>query len=196
MPRSFSAVRELIYWEYAKIISEKAVGHRQNYKFVNFTYQKLIQGRASPSSILSENQQLFFMGDVCAYCGATGAHWEHIVPVSAGGPDNIDNMVRACASCNLTKGARDPYQWYLGNKPEQIPRVVLGKFLKVVFEKYAASDLLDSTDYMVTHAVERITLSSIFHRQGASDVAKKRPTSRCTRSSGAALRAAPRPGER
>ena len=171
MPRTFSTVRELIYWEYAKLISEKAVGNRQNYKFTNFTYQKLIHGKASPSSILSENQQLFHMGDVCAYCGATGPlHWEHIVPVSVGGPDNIDNMVRACAPCNLTKGARDPYQWYLGNKPEQIPRVVLGKFLKIVFEKYAARDLLDSADYMAAHAVERITLSSIFHHQGVLDL--------------------------
>lgn len=180
MPRTFFTVRELIYWEYAKLISERAVGDRQNYKFANFTYQKLIQGKANPSSILAENQQLFFMGDVCAYCGATGAlHWEHIIPLSVGGPDTIDNMVRACGPCNLTKGARDPYQWYLGNKPEhgnkpeQIPRVVIGKFLTVVFEKYAASNLLDSTDYMTTHAVERITLSSIFQRRGASDVAKQ-----------------------
>ncbi|MDP2785759.1 MAG: HNH endonuclease signature motif containing protein [Sulfurimicrobium sp.] len=174
MPRIFATVRELIYWEYAKIISEKAVGDRLNYKFTTFTYQKLIHGKSTPSSILSENQQLFLMGDICAYCGATGAlHWEHIVPLSAGGPDNIDNMVRACAHCNLTKGARDPYQWYLGNKIEQIPRVVLGKFLKVVFDKYASQYLLDSTDYMQIHAVERITLSYIFHNQAASDVGQK-----------------------
>ena len=37
MPRTFSTVRELIYWEYAKLISEKAVGDRMNYKFINFT---------------------------------------------------------------------------------------------------------------------------------------------------------------
>ena len=174
MPRTFSTVRELIYWEYAKLISEKAVGDRQNYKFTNFTYQKLIHGKVNSSSILSENQQLFLMGDVCAYCGATGAlHWEHIVPTSLGGPDNIDNMVRACPHCNLTKGARDPYQWYLGSKSAQIPRVVLGKFLKVVFEKYATLGLLDSSEYMATQAIERITLSSIFYPQEANGVEKK-----------------------
>jgi HNH endonuclease len=170
MPRTFATVRELIYWEYAKLISEKAVGDRQNYKFANFTYQKLIHGKTNPSSILSENKQLFSMGDVCAYCGATGKlHWEHIVPVFAGGPDNIDNMVRACAPCNLTKGARDPYQWYIGKKTEAIPRLVLGKFLKVVFEKYAALNLLDSTDYMTTHMVERVTLSSVFKSDNGPD---------------------------
>jgi len=163
MPRIFATVRELIYWEYAKLISEKAVGDRLNYKFVNFTYQKLVRGIATPSSILSENQQLFLMGDVCAYCSAMGAlHWEHIVPLSVGGPDNIDNMVRACAPCNLTKGARDPYQWYGGSKVDAIPRVVLGKFLKIVFDKYAEYGLLDSREHMLSQAVERNTLSSIF----------------------------------
>lgn len=73
MPRTFATVRELIYWEYAKLISEKAVGDRLNYKFANFTFRKLVQGKAAPSSILTENQQLFSLGDVCAYCGATGS---------------------------------------------------------------------------------------------------------------------------
>ena len=169
MPRTFATVRELIYWEYAKLISEKAVRDRLNYKFANFTFQKLLQGKATPSSILSENQQLFLLGNVCAYCGATGAlHWEHIIPVSIGGPDSIDNMVRACAPCNLAKGALDPYQWYFRKKAgEQIPRIVLGKFLKVVFEEYAAHDRLDSPEFMRLHGVERVTLSSIFINRGS-----------------------------
>ena len=67
MPRTFSTVRELIYWEYAKLISEKAVGDRMNYKFTNFTFRRFVEGKAAPSSILTENQQLFALGDVCAY---------------------------------------------------------------------------------------------------------------------------------
>lgn len=164
MPRSFATVRDLIYWEYAKIIAEKAVGGRSNYRFVNFAFRWLVEGRMSPSSILTENQQLFMLGEVCAYCGATGPlQWEHIVPLALGGPDSIDNMVRACAPCNLEKGARDPYQWFLGaGRGEAIPRLVLGKFLKVVFEAYAARDLLDSVEYMQCHAIERVSLSSVF----------------------------------
>jgi hypothetical protein len=166
MPRHFSTVRELIYWEYAKLISGKAVGDRLNYKFVNFTFHKFIERRAAPSSILTENKKLFVSGDVCAYCGATGKlHWEHIIPVSLGGPDRIDNMVRACASCNLAKGARDPYQWYLNTGKESVPRLVLGKFLKIVFDEYAISGVLDSVEYMRLHSLERVTLSSIFLHQ-------------------------------
>jgi hypothetical protein len=163
MSRSFATVRELIYWEYAKLISEGAIGNRSNYKFANFTFQNLVNGKTKPSSILSENKQLLMLGNVCAYCGANGElQWEHIIPLSAGGPDSIDNIVRACPSCNLEKGARDPYQWYLGNKPNPIPRIVLGKFLKVVFEEYDRLGLLDSSEHMESKAIARVTLSSIF----------------------------------
>ncbi len=170
MPRHFTTVRKLIYWEYAKLISEKAVGDHLNYKFINFIYRKLIEGKATPSSILTENKRLFIQGDICAYCGSKGPlHWEHIIPVSRGGPDSIDNMVRACAPCNLTKGARDPYQWYLGSKAEPIPRIVLGKFLKIVFQEYTARGVLDSTEFMNLYSIERVTLSSIFLRQTSQE---------------------------
>ena len=164
MPRRFATVRNLIYWEYAKIISGSATGDRRSYNFVNFTFRKLVEGKISPSTILTENKQLFMLGDICAYCGTTGPlQWEHIIPVSLGGPDNIDNMVRACSPCNLSKGARDPYQWFLGaGRGDSIPRLVLGKFLKLVFEEYSARELLDSTEYMRRHTVERMSLSSIF----------------------------------
>jgi hypothetical protein len=71
MPRTFTTIRELIYWEYAKLISGSAIGHRANFKFVNFTFRKLMEGRATPSTILTENQKLFALGNVCAYCGAS-----------------------------------------------------------------------------------------------------------------------------
>lgn len=166
MPRIFTTVRELIYWEYAKLVSGSAIGDRENFRFVNFTYRKLIGRSATLSAILAENKKLFAFGNVCAYCGSSGVlHWEHIIPASRGGPDVIDNMVRACAPCNLAKGSRDPYQWYLGTKPEEpIPRLVLGKFLKLTYEAYELQGLLDSKEYMMRHKIERITLSSIFIR--------------------------------
>lgn len=46
-------------------------------------------------------------GFECAYCGATPPgvllECDHIDPVSAGGPTEIDNLVTACRSCNRGK---------------------------------------------------------------------------------------------
>lgn len=45
----------------------------------------------------------------CQYCGATPPnvilHVDHINPVAEGGENNIDNLVTACAPCNLGKSA-------------------------------------------------------------------------------------------
>jgi 5-methylcytosine-specific restriction endonuclease McrA len=45
----------------------------------------------------------------CRYCGRSGAqgevklHVDHVVPVSKGGTNDIDNLVTACEECNLGK---------------------------------------------------------------------------------------------
>jgi hypothetical protein len=49
-------------------------------------------------------------GFTCQYCGSkppdVTLEADHIVPVSDGGTDEIDNLITACFSCNRGKGAR------------------------------------------------------------------------------------------
>lgn len=49
-------------------------------------------------------------GLVCGYCKATCGpfHLDHIIPVSRGGKSVADNLIVACAPCNLAKSARTP----------------------------------------------------------------------------------------
>lgn len=46
----------------------------------------------------------------CMYCGASGDNIsleiDHIIPVSKGGIDNINNLVTACSTCNNKKRAK------------------------------------------------------------------------------------------
>lgn len=50
-------------------------------------------------------------GFECQYCGATPPgvllHVDHIVPVTSGGTNDIDNLITACQPCNAGKGARE-----------------------------------------------------------------------------------------
>ena len=45
----------------------------------------------------------------CQYCGISppdaNLHVDHIIPVAAGGTNDIDNLATACQSCNTGKGA-------------------------------------------------------------------------------------------
>jgi len=140
-------IRELIYWEYAKLIAGSAVGNRKNYGFVMNSFMKLRENKMHPSAILRENKKLVIESNICAYCDSTeNLHWEHIIPKSKGGPDTIDNMVQACQKCNLSKSDKDPYEWYGKEKRYEVPRLVLGKYLKIVYEEHEKKGTLDSGD--------------------------------------------------
>ena len=149
-------------YEYAKLIADRAIENRLTsmpatrqgrpyWSFVAHTYHKLAAGSMVPSSVLRENKILVTDGNQCAYCGLTGValHWEHIIPVSRNGPNTIDNMVLSCASCNLEKGARNPLEWFAakGLDSSAIPRLVMGKLLKVVLEKHRAGGTENSLAY-------------------------------------------------
>lgn len=167
MPIGFrpTTVRQLIFWEYAKLVAASVTGGRRDYAFVRFTYDRLSAATIEMSSLLRENRMLVECPDACAYCGKHDVlEWDHIVPLAAGGPDTIDNLVRACGACNRAKGARDPYQWYGPARYDDIPRLVLGKLLKLVLNAYEHAGLADSDEYMRDAGIERSTLSSIFRR--------------------------------
>jgi hypothetical protein len=65
----------------------------------------------------------------CYYCGVafhSGNHMtvDHVIPLAAGGPDNLDNCVPCCRACNNTKGNlsldrfREVNKWRLSNMPD------------------------------------------------------------------------------
>jgi hypothetical protein len=49
-------------------------------------------------------------GYACVYCGRRGGRLrltiDHVFPVALGGTNDVANLVTACRSCNLAKGAR------------------------------------------------------------------------------------------
>ena len=51
-------------------------------------------------------------GHKCVYCGGDANTLDHLVSKSAGGPTTSDNLVTACASCNLRKGDKNVWEWY------------------------------------------------------------------------------------
>jgi 5-methylcytosine-specific restriction endonuclease McrA len=58
----------------------------------------------------------------CVYCGTSGGRLtlDHVVPRSKGGESIWENVVTACAPCNLRKGDRTPEQ--VGMELRSVPR--------------------------------------------------------------------------
>ena len=161
MPFRLESVFETIMYEYAKLIADRAVEERESlapaartskdyWSFVALTFKKMKDGRISPSSVLRENKLLVQSSQSCAYCASNQSlQWEHIVPRSRNGPETIDNMVLSCAACNREKAARNPIEWYESKKlhRKEIPRMVMGKLLKVVLEEHRTRNTLHASEY-------------------------------------------------
>ena len=68
----------------------------------------------------------------CQYCGAPGSAGEltfdHVIPRSRGGRTQWENIVTACAPCNLRKGNRVPKE--SGIRPRRMPRVPTNHYLQ------------------------------------------------------------------
>lgn len=112
------------------------------------TYKKLKDGQIQPSNILRENKLFFNEEKSCAYCSTAteSLEWEHIIPNVKIEIDTFDNQVLACRSCNASKSGRDPFEWYGEEKMYEIPRIVLGKYLKLIYDIHEKQGTLDSGD--------------------------------------------------
>jgi len=166
-------VQDLIFFEYAKLITVSRVGkyptkesskeYRKHFWGVFWATKRKLNAEAiQPSGLIRENKMLVDSERTCAYCGSDQKlQWEHVIPLSRGGPDSIDNLVLACQPCNLKKGKKDIYLMYRGHTHE-IPRVVWGKYLKLIFDAHAAAGTLKNPEYPTGCTLSRSTLIQVF----------------------------------
>jgi len=167
--RDVKTVRDLIYYQYAKIIARRAFGEsdgkeakKKDYGFIKKKFRDLQSGKIIWSDITREDWQLVESGKACAYCNAQeGLSREHLVPRSlrikqkcetCDTIQGIHNQVWACGSCNSAKGQKGLYAFFKdkhrGDKKyyDFIPPLVEKKYLKTVYNCHICAGSLDSSD--------------------------------------------------
>ncbi len=143
-PTAVKTLRELLYWQYAKIISESAGFGKNNYRFIMDRFKKLKSGEIRWSSSIREWVHEMEDPDRCIYCGAAGSLTvEHMIPRSRGGPDHPDNAVMVCADCNSSKGDKRLYEYFGLKNRNKVPRIAEGKYLKLLYDELDRRELLD-----------------------------------------------------
>ena len=142
-PPAIKTVKQLIFYQYAKIIASSA--GIPEYAFIMSKMKLLSSGNLKMSTALRElKMQMSSTDNCCEYCGLKeNLSWDHLIPTSKGGDDSAENQVLACRSCNSSKGAKGLYAWYGIKRKDELPRLVAGKYLKMLYELHEKNNTLE-----------------------------------------------------
>lgn len=145
-PPAVKTVRDLLYWQYAAIMTGAATGRKDEWALRMSFLKKLKSGELNWSTTVREWLLERESPDACIYCGAQGdLTTEHMLPRSRGGEDTVDNVVRVCKSCNSSKGAKGLYEWKGLDAKNSHHRVAEGRYLKYLYTLHERAGTLDCT---------------------------------------------------
>lgn len=157
-PAAVKSVKDLIQWQYAKIIAQSAGMGKKQYGFVMNRYQKLKASDIFWNEIreyVKEHEK----HDICIYCERPAKlTLEHLFPRAIGGPDDEKNLIWVCGPCNSSKGDKRPYEFFthlqgLQGAKYNVPRIAEGKYLKFLHELFEKKGVLGI-------AIEQIRVST------------------------------------
>ena len=144
-------VRQLLAQCYAYLVRAAAARSEgaQRYatvhhKLARAFYRDVLAGAKRIGSFYGEEREK--LGTVqCMYCGASGRlSLDHLVPRLAGGPDDTNNLIPACRTCNSSKGARDVMAWHV-QKGRYPRRAVVRRYIKLAWHWCERNGRLDRT---------------------------------------------------
>lgn len=160
--KEVQTIKDLIYYQYAKIIAKSAMGadaKKTSYGFIKNTFRQLKNDEKKWSNILREDWQLVDTEKKCIYCGGTeNLHREHIIPKSlkinercssCDRIQGIHNQIWACKNCNSKKGTKGLYRFYREMNPDAkklsdlLPPLLEKKYLKTIYHCHECKGTLD-----------------------------------------------------
>ena len=140
---SVKTIRDIIYWQYAKLMA-KSSNHEEDYGFIMSHFKKLQTGKISWSGAIREYVRDLERDKVCIYCGSEkDLSVDHLIPRSRNDPDIGDNAILACRRCNSSKGDKGVFEWYGIERRNELPRIVEGKYLKLLYNIHKKNGTLN-----------------------------------------------------
>lgn len=147
-PPAIKTVKDLIFWQYAKIIAASSGMGKKNWGFIMKKFKQLQQGEIFWNEVreyVKEREK----PDECIFCGAkTKLTMDHLLPRSLNGPNDEKNIIWVCSKCNSSKGSRRVYElWTIKSGLEgakyKVPRIAEGKYLKFIYENLKQNGMLE-----------------------------------------------------
>jgi 5-methylcytosine-specific restriction endonuclease McrA len=183
--KDVNSIRDLIYYQYAKIIAKRAFAvssgketKKEHYGFIKKTFLELKNGTKSWSDISREDWQLVDSEKMCIYCGSKNElQKEHLVPRSlqikpgcntCDTIQGIHNQIWACKKCNSLKGTKGLYEFFKTLYPEKkfydlIPSLAEKKYLKTIYNCHECTQTLDKGDIDGDNKISVMDIDYILH---------------------------------
>lgn len=149
-PVEIRTLRDHAAWSYANLARALAARTEGSSRYTRThhiirsrLFAGLKSGRMTMRSLYDDERLKLTSTPLCAYCGASASLVaDHLVPRVRGGADEGDSPVRACRSCNSSKGGRDLLEWCrrLNTFPSLL---ILRRYLKLVARHCDREGLLD-----------------------------------------------------
>ena len=181
--RDVTTIKELIFYQYAKVMGRSAFGpnaKKESYGFIKQSFRDLKDGRKQWSDITREDKQFVQTEKACIYCGSLdNLQWEHIVPksirinercVTCEKLQGIHNQVWACSKCNLEKHDMGLFTFYLKRIPDdkkyydKIPALLEKKYLKTIYFCHECAGTLSGTDLDGDGRITVLDIDQILHK--------------------------------
>ena len=99
--------------EYRRKHPERRAFHEQRRQARKRTQRELF-----PFTREQLDQRMSMFGHACWMCGGPFEHVDHVKPLSRGGIHALSNLRPACAPCNISKGARWPFEAPVSPAPD------------------------------------------------------------------------------
>ncbi len=147
LPKSVNTISRVIDYYYAWLVIAEAAGKKKEYGFVNYTYNRLKDGKMNMANRDGEIRVQMRSEPICVYCGGPANSKDHVIPKNHDGPDRMQNIVRSCKSCNSSKHDHDFVDWWInikGNDESTLPRIPVGIYLKYSLDWHRMHDTLES----------------------------------------------------
>lgn len=91
----------------------------ERWKASNWRRRSLIRQSKGTLTAVDIKSQYKSQKGKCYYCHSKvgdNYHIEHVIPLSRGGSNSLENIVIACPACNLSKKDKLPHEWPQGGR--------------------------------------------------------------------------------
>jgi len=163
-PEFVETRRDLIFWEYANILSDSNLPDKEQLPLVTEKFKKFQEEINEWTYVLREGvDKNATESSKCFYCNSSDdLILDKIVAERPCGYVESHNLVKACKKCCASKGNKNLMEWWGWDRRYELPREVFAEYLKMLYICHQCKGILDRKVRNINGELNLIDLEAVF----------------------------------